>query len=92
MPYSAAVEAFTCNTGYRSVSRAMFSIFFSTWLSDWANGIKINNTFMYPEARKIHLIEAMLKVKSEAILIALESVLRRAGLYKEKNNLRRTIL
>lgn len=54
------------------------------WLSDWANGIKINNTFMYPEARKIHLIEEMLKVKSEAILIELESVLRRAGLYKEK--------
>ena len=39
---------------------------------------------MYSEARKIHLIEEMLKVKSETVLIELESVLKKAGLYKEK--------
>ena len=38
---------------------------------------------MHPEARKIQLIEEVLKVKNEAILIELESVLKRAGLYKE---------
>jgi hypothetical protein len=30
---------------------------------------------MYSEARKIHLIEKVLKVKSEAVLIELESIL-----------------
>ena len=39
---------------------------------------------MYSEARKIHLIEEMLKVKSETVLIELESVLKKAGLYKDK--------
>lgn len=39
---------------------------------------------MHPEARKIHLIEEVLKIKSEAILIELESVLRKAGLYRDK--------
>ena len=32
---------------------------------------------MYPEARKLHLIEELLKVKNEAILIELEAVLRK---------------
>lgn len=39
---------------------------------------------MYTEGRKIHLIEEVLKVKNEAVLIELESVLRKAGLYKDK--------
>lgn len=39
---------------------------------------------MHPEARKIYLIEEVLKVKSEAILLELESVLKKAGLYKER--------
>ncbi|HRQ51928.1 MAG TPA: hypothetical protein PLR74_15380 [Agriterribacter sp.] len=39
---------------------------------------------MHSEARKIHLIEEMLKVKSETVLIELELVLKKAGLYKEK--------
>jgi hypothetical protein len=38
---------------------------------------------MYPEARKIHLIGEVLKVKSEAVLIKLEAVLKNAGLSKE---------
>lgn len=33
---------------------------------------------MYSEARKIHLLEDVLKEKDEAILIELESVLRRS--------------
>ncbi|GAA3974479.1 hypothetical protein [Mucilaginibacter dorajii] len=32
---------------------------------------------MYSEARKLHLIEAMLKVKSESVLIALENILKK---------------
>lgn len=43
--------------------------------------------FMYSEARKIHLIEVILKIRNEAILIELESVLKRAGLYKDKKQL-----
>ncbi len=34
---------------------------------------------MYSEARKIHLIEELLKVKNEAVLIELESVLNKAA-------------
>lgn len=33
---------------------------------------------MYTEARKIHLIEEVLKVKNEAILIELESVIEKS--------------
>jgi len=33
---------------------------------------------MYSEARKIHLIENLLKVKNEAILIKLENVFKKA--------------
>jgi hypothetical protein len=33
---------------------------------------------MYSEARKMHLIEEVIKTKNEAILIELESVLRKA--------------
>ena len=32
---------------------------------------------MYSEARKLHLIEEVLKVKSEAVLIELEAVLKK---------------
>lgn len=32
---------------------------------------------MYPEYRKLHLIEEVLKVKNEAILIELEAVLKK---------------
>lgn len=39
---------------------------------------------MYTEGRKIHLIEEVLKVRNEAVLIELESVLRKAGLYRDK--------
>lgn len=35
---------------------------------------------MYPEARKIHLIEEVLKVENEDVLLALENVLKSAGL------------
>ncbi len=34
---------------------------------------------MYSEARKMHLIEEVIKVKNEAVLIELESVLKKAG-------------
>ena len=34
---------------------------------------------MYSEARKIHLIEEVLKVKSEAVLIELEDVLKKSS-------------
>lgn len=33
---------------------------------------------MYSEARKMHLIEDLLKVKNEAVLIEIESVLKKA--------------
>jgi hypothetical protein len=34
---------------------------------------------MYSEARKMHLIEEVIKVKNEAVLIELESVLQKAA-------------
>ncbi|HUB60381.1 MAG TPA: hypothetical protein VL978_06760 [Puia sp.] len=34
---------------------------------------------MYSEARKMHLIEDLLKVKNEAVLIEIESVLKKAA-------------
>jgi hypothetical protein len=34
---------------------------------------------MYSEARKMHLIEEVIKVKNEAVLIELESVLKKAA-------------
>jgi len=37
---------------------------------------------MYSEARKLHLIEELLKVKSESIWITLENVLKKIG-YKK---------
>ncbi len=45
---------------------------------------------MYSEARKLHLIEEVLKIKSEAILIEIEALLRK-GLIKQlkKNELER---
>lgn len=33
--------------------------------------------FMYSEARKLHVIEEVLKIKSEAVLIELEAVLKK---------------
>lgn len=44
---------------------------------------------MYSEARKLHLIEEMLKVKSESIWIALENVLKKntAEVNNEKNTI-----
>lgn len=42
---------------------------------------------MYSESRKIHLVQEVLKIKSEAVLTELESVLKRAGLYKKKKQL-----
>ncbi len=44
---------------------------------------------MYSEARKLHLIEEMLKVKSESIWIALENVLKKnaAEITNEKSNI-----
>jgi hypothetical protein len=39
---------------------------------------------MYTEARKIHLIEALLKVSNEATLIELETVLKKSKPKKEK--------
>lgn len=39
---------------------------------------------MYTEARKIHLIEEVLKVKNEAILIELESVIEKSKKRAEK--------
>ena len=40
---------------------------------------------MYSEARKMHLIEGVIKEKNEAILIELESVLKRAAREKNQN-------
>jgi hypothetical protein len=40
---------------------------------------------MYTEARKIHLIEEVLKVTNEGTLIALESVLKKSKKVIEKN-------
>ncbi|WP_315814212.1 hypothetical protein [Paraflavitalea speifideaquila] len=39
---------------------------------------------MYSEARKIHLIEEVLKVTNEAILIELETVIKRSKKKAEK--------
>jgi hypothetical protein len=39
---------------------------------------------MYSEARKMHLIEEVIKVKNEAVLIELESVLKKAAQSKER--------
>ena len=39
---------------------------------------------MYTEARKIHLIEAVLKVSNEATLVELETVLKKSKAKKEK--------
>jgi len=38
---------------------------------------------MYSEARKMHLIEDLIKVKNEAVLIEIESVLKRAAQDKQ---------
>ena len=38
---------------------------------------------MYSEARKLHLIEELLKVKSESIWITLENVLKKNRVQKE---------
>lgn len=38
---------------------------------------------MYSEARKMHLIEDLIKVKNEAVLIEIESVLKRAAQEKQ---------
>ena len=39
---------------------------------------------MYSEARKMHLIEEVIKVKSEAVLIELEGVLKEADQAKQQ--------
>jgi hypothetical protein len=41
---------------------------------------------MYTEARKINLIEAVLKVSNEATLIELETILKKAKPAKEKKS------
>jgi hypothetical protein len=38
---------------------------------------------MYSEARKIHVIEEVLKVQSEAVLIEIESILKRKGAHSK---------
>ena len=42
---------------------------------------------MYSEARKMHLIEEVIKTKNEAILIELENVLKKASKTKDKPRL-----
>jgi hypothetical protein len=42
---------------------------------------------MYSEARKMHLIEEVIKVKNEAVLIELESVLKKAANAKDQTRL-----
>ena len=42
---------------------------------------------MYSEARKMHLIEDLIKVKNEAVLIEIESVLKRAAQTNEGGRL-----
>ena len=42
---------------------------------------------MYSEARKMHLIEDLIKVKNEAVLIEIEIVLNRAAEKKEGDRL-----
>jgi ABC-type phosphate/phosphonate transport system ATPase subunit len=39
---------------------------------------------MYAEARKIHLIEAVLKISNEATLVELETVLKKSKSEREK--------
>ena len=39
---------------------------------------------MHPETRKLHVIEEVLKVQSEAVLIELESLLKRKGPVQNK--------
>jgi len=41
---------------------------------------------MDSEARKIHVIEQVLKVQSEAVLIEIESLLKRKGWKQKKEN------
>jgi hypothetical protein len=41
---------------------------------------------MYSEARKMHLIEDLLKVKNEAVLIEIESVLKKAAGNQQKSH------
>ena len=42
---------------------------------------------MYAEARKIHLIEAVLKVSNEALLVELETVIKKMPVKKEKKKI-----
>lgn len=42
---------------------------------------------MYSEARKMHLLEEVIKVKNEAVLIELESVLKKAASAKDQPRL-----
>ena len=42
---------------------------------------------MYTEARKINLLEAVLKVNNEATLIELETILKKAKAKKEKQSI-----
>ena len=42
--------------------------------------------FMYSESRKIHLIEEVIKTKNEAVLIELESVLKKAAKKKDQSH------
>ena len=42
---------------------------------------------MYSDARKIHLIEDLIKIKNEAVLIEIESVLKRAAQDKQGSRL-----
>ena len=42
---------------------------------------------MYAEARKIHLIEAVLKVSNEALLVELETVIKKMPAKKEKKKI-----
>jgi hypothetical protein len=42
---------------------------------------------MYAEARKISLIEAVLKVGNEAILVELESVIKKTSIKQEKKKI-----
>ena len=40
---------------------------------------------MYSEARKMHLIEDLIKVRNEAILIEIESIVKKAAVNREAN-------
>ncbi len=41
---------------------------------------------MHSEARKIHVIEEVLKIQSDALLIEIESLLKRKGAEQKKEN------